>query len=363
MSNQTNQNISQEFSKSMDQLCYQLSYANVNITPLKDAANIYDFIAGFELATAGLSEEQRVPLLAKGFPPGRYRHWYENNLQPLINSKGSWQEAKAKLIERFTEPKDRDRHFMKLKKLQYDPDGKESLTEFVDEVTYAYEKAIGSRSVGGREDDTLLIQHVKASLPQSVVTTLSVYSDYRDAKTIGELYKAIREYDSLRGSSPKNNNSDKSSMAEFTSMFQQLISGMKQEQEATRNTIVAAIKEDRQYRTISKEQSYRDRSPIRSEDRNQPMQNNRDNYRYSNQPMQSKSPTYPRRDSGRRSPYGSPRPRRPNEPTNHPPNDRKGFNRPAFNSETYYERFGMPSSPCEVCGDMHHVRHCPVTLN
>jgi hypothetical protein len=360
---QSNMNISQEFSKSMDQLCYQLSYANVNITPFKDAASVYDFIAVFELATAGLSDEQKVPLLAKGFPPGRYRHWFENNLHPLIKEKKSWQEAKAKLIERFTEPKDRDRHFKKLKKLEFDPEGRQTLTEFVDEVTYAYKKAI-SPLMADREGDTLLIQHVKASLPPSVVTSLSVYSDYREAKTIEDLNKAVREYDSLRSSSPGKSTDVNNSLAEFTTLFQQLITGMKQEQEATRNTIVAAIKEDRQYYTAFKDRAYRDKSPARDNYRDQHMQNDRDNRRYPSSQDRAGSPGYSRRDYGRRSPFGSPRARRFNErPSQSSDNVNKEPKRSAFNSEAYYKRFGVPDSPCDVCGDMHHTRHCPATLN
>ena len=353
-------NMSQEFSKSMDQLCYQLSFANINITPFKDTSNVYEFIAGFELATAGLNDDQKVPLLAKAFPPGRYRYWFENTLQPLIKEKRSWHEAKSKIIERFTEPKDKDHHFKKLKKLEFDPDGHQSLTEFVDELTYAYKKAIGSQTT---HDDTLLIQHIKASLPSRVITTLSIYSDYRDAKSLEELNRAIREYDSLQSSPPGTSSNVNQSLAEFTSMFQQLISGMKQEQEATRNTIVAALKEDRQYYSAFKGHDHRSRPPGQGSYHDQHMQNDGDTRRYPSSPERPRSPYYQRRDSGRRSPYGSPKPSRYRDKVQNYSGTNNQPRRQAFNAEAYYKRFGVPDSPCEVCGDMHHSRHCPVTLN
>jgi hypothetical protein len=356
-----NMDITQEFSRSMSQLGYQLSYANVNVIPFKDTAGVYDFISSFELATAGLNDDQKVPLLAKGFPCGRYRPWFENNLQPLIDKKRSWAEAKARLIERFAEPKDKDQHFKRLKKLEFNPEGGMNLSEFIDEVTHAYKKAIGARMINGQEDDTLLIQHIKASLPSSVIAALSFYSDYRNAKTLDELCRAVREYDSLRGSTSDRPKSDKKEAADFVAMFKQYISAMEAKQEASVNAIVSAIKEDRQYRSNSRDRNYRSQSPVRDNYRDQPMQNNRNIYPPRGLSGGDKSPTFAHRFTNYRSPHGSPKFQRSDNVRHQVSNE--DFKRQAFNTEAYYKRFGIPGSPCDVCGDMHHTRHCPATLN
>lgn len=352
-------NVSQEFSKSMDQLCYQLSFANVTIVPLKDCGNVSEFIANFELATAGLSEEQKVPLLAKGFPAGKYRYWYENNLQPLIKERRSWQEAKRIIIERFTEPKDQDRHFKKLREMSFNPDGGQSLIEFVDELTHAYKKACLDQG----NNDALLIKHIKASLPTPVVTALSVYSNYRDATTLKELNQAIRDYDALQKLSPKKTTNE-GDLSSITAMFQQFITGMRQEQEATRNSIVSALKDDRHYQYTSRDQVRRDKSPYRSNSYDRRMQRPQHAESYEGQSPRPKSPNYQRRDYNWRSPHGSPsRSQRLFRPPTPHTSEEKWSGRPAFNAKAYYERFGKPESACDVCGDMHHSRHCPMTLN
>lgn len=163
-----------DFSKSMDQLCYQLSYSNVKISPFTNYANVHDFINEFELATAGLNDSQRLTLLAKGFPPGRYRSWYENDLKPIVGQKSSWTVVRSKLLERFSVVKDQDRHFKRLRELSFNPEKDQTLTEFIDEVIYSFNKIHGEE---GKIDH--LIRHVKASLPSEVITALSVYSDFQ----------------------------------------------------------------------------------------------------------------------------------------------------------------------------------------
>ena len=337
-------NATGDFSKSMDQLCYQLSYANVKIVPFTACANVFEFINEFELATAGLSEAQRLTLLAKGFPPGRFRSWFENDLQPIIEGQGSWKDAKVKLKERFAGPTDQDRHFKRLRELSYDPNAGQSLTEFVDEVIYSYRKAHD-----GHENDALLIKHVKACLPSEVITSLSVYSDYREAKTSDQLKKAIREYDSHRGSPGHKTASDRATMAEFSNMFQELLKGMKQEQEATRNTIVAAFKsqEDRQKFTPSQGHVYRGKSPQRNNYQQSNMQNDRD----------WRGPRPPTPPVRQQSHYGNRTPPRSHSPV------QGGDQLGVFDVAAYYERFGKPPSPCNNCGLMHWSRHCHLTLN
>lgn len=338
----------------MDQLCYQLSYANVKITPFTSCANVFDFMNEFELATAGLSDEQRLTLLAKGFPHGRYRSWFENELQPLVDGKGSWKQAKEKLRIRSSGPTDQDRHFKRLRELNFDPKKDKTLTEFVDDLIYIYRKAHD-----GHGNDELLVKHIKASLPPEVVTSLCVYPDYREAVTSAQLKKAILEYDLHRESASGQEQGNRSTLTEFATMFKNLIESMKQEQEATRNIIVAAFKsqEDRQNSPPVKHHEQRDKSPSGRVYQPQTMQNNRPNHRYSRSPTPPRSIHYNDRSS--------PRSRSPNNNYNNRQytqnsNDRK---KNAFDTEAYYQRFGEPPSPCNHCGMLHWSRHCHLTLN
>lgn len=154
-------------------------------------------------------------------------------------------------------------------------------------------------------------------------------------------------------------------MVELTNMFQELVKGMKQEQEAIRSTVVAAFKsfEDRQMSLPSREYDERGRSPNRNNYSRDRMHNDH-NYRRdrSVSPQVNRSINYNIRTPPRaQSPAGRP-PRSNYFQRSSSPGRVQGSTH-AFDTAAYYEKFGKPPGPCNGCGLMHWSRHCPETSN
>jgi hypothetical protein len=239
-----------DISRSVDQLCAQMSMSSLKISPMNTFSDVTDFITEFELVTTGLTEDQKIPLLAKAFPPGRYRSWYETDLKPILKSGCSWRTAKRTILDRFSDTELQDHHIAKLKDLKFDPDGRQSLLEFVDDMAYSYQKALPD----SRDPETL-VRLVKASLPNQVRANLNIYQDFRDSKTIEGLKKAAKQYDTSRVKSTKLRPADTGALLNLTKAIQSLVEGVKKDNEATREAIVAAFNSqmDRQNRARSRE--------------------------------------------------------------------------------------------------------------
>lgn len=182
-----------DISRSVDQLCTQMLMANIKITPFANYVDVYDFIAEFELNTTGVSDEQRLILIAKAFPPGKHRSWFEVKIKPVIQRHGSWGEAKKLLISRFGDSEDRDKYFARLKELKFDENNGQSLMEFIDDLSFAFKK-----SFPGQQDDSSLIRYLKASLSKNVKSALNLYSEFRDAVTMDCVKRATRRYEESR---------------------------------------------------------------------------------------------------------------------------------------------------------------------
>lgn len=352
-----NQNVSldatlfQDVTRSVDQLCNQMSLANIKIPRYDACSDVFDFITEFDTVTTALSDDQKVMLLNKSFPPGCYRSWFESELKPMIDKKRSWREVKNKIINRFSSTEDRDRHFTRLRELKFDLDGRQCLLDFVEDIIFSYKKAF---PVDDGSDSC--IRYVKAALPQSLRSILSADPDFRNATNEDMLKKSAKQYDLTRSDRASSKVNDRLATQELASLLKEMMIGIRKDNELTRNSVVAALQQTREYRSDSKNVRYeRGQSPSHS------------NYR-----PRAMSPSY----AGRRTPS----PRRYSTDNQ----DRRYVqtsdtsagkdyqlkesqnleeNVEAFDSKIYYARFGKPSSPCSRCNCWHWSRHCLDHLN
>lgn len=329
-----------------------MSLTNVIVPRFLSFGDVFDFISEFETATTALTGDQRMILLARAFPPGRYRAWFETELAPLIRSRADWVEAKAKIISRFSDTEDRDRHIRRIRDMKYDPDGGQRLLDFVEDIFYSFKKAFSND-----ENEESSVRYVKAAIPDSLKSGLSTIPGYRDATTEDELKKAVRQFDMSRGDAGKTKPSDHIGATELASVLKEIINGIHKEGETTRKSIVAALQGSRG----DTYQGYRSEG-----------NNNQRGY----SPGRSSYPR-PSQDARRSSPNfrdrRSPSPRRfNNQEQAWKPEVNKAVSEgrkvdtqtdeQAFCSEAYFARFGKPPSPCS-CSGWHWNRHCPMNLN
>lgn len=340
-----------DLSQSVGQFCSQFSLSNVKINPFSSYDEVGDFITEFELATTELSDNQKLKILAKAFPPGRHRSWFENELKPIVVSPvGTWRQAREKLLSRFSDAEDRDKHFERIKDLKFDPEDGKSLLEFIDDLTFSYKKAFPFD-----QDTSSLVRFIKVSIPSKLKPALNVYQEYRDANNVDTLRKAAKQFDLSRALPSSSKSTDKTVIREFTSVIQELVQSIKKDNEATRNSIVAAFtaQSNRQNRSPSPHRYRQAETNRKSEYQNDYMQKSFDNYTR----RRSVSPANYTRNYNNRTPpqrTDSPKPLDQVEP-----ND----NVEVFNSRSYFARFGKPKRPCKHCDLWHWERHCYEHLN
>lgn len=355
--------ILQEVSKSVDQWCTQMSIANVKVPVFSACADVFEFIGEYEDATTTVNDEQRIRLLNKAFPRGCHRSWYENVIKPMAKSGKQWPEIKAKITDRFSTHGDQDRHMARLRQLKYELEGDKALQDFIDDMEYSYGRAYKSNL-----DVESCVRYIKASLPPRLQSSLAVYPDYRDAKDIETLKKAAKQYDNAKANGANENSGNKGT-AEVGLIMKELMQtlkkefennrkdneAMRQENAATKKALIAAMESN--YLQWARRGSERGRSPNR---RNSP---SRVGFERGQSPRRSQSPRS----------YGA----KPIDKTTDAPrsqgehprasdgNDNKEVRREAVNPAAYFERFGMPPSPCPECkdGSWHWIRHCYRSLN
>lgn len=305
------------------------------------------------MATSVLTEEQKLLLLAKAFPSGRHHAWFEIELSPLIKDHATWADVRAKIIERFSDTEDRDRHFHRLRELKFKPEVGHRLLDFVEDMLYSYRKAFPNES-----SQESRVRYVKAAIPQSLKSSLNMNPEFRDAKDEETLKRTARHFDMSNGGlgNPKPDN--RPGTPELASILKDLVNGIRKEGEATRAAIVAAFKpyneERNRYQRQSDSQPTRPNSPRRSD------------HRETYGPPRGRSPDFRRPRSPSPNTYGRrdlPPARKPDcvPSTSNMREDRQNgriTNEEAFSSGAYYQRFGKPPSPCSLCQQWHWSRHC-----
>ena len=336
----------EDVTRSVDQLCGHLSMANVNIPTFKPGSDVIQFVTSFEVVTSTLSNEQRVLLLNKAFTDNHYQAWFEFELKPLIEDKKDWSEIKNKIIDRFSPISSREKHVTRLRELKYNPEENQGLLLFVENMLYSYKKVFTNSA-----DQEASVEYIKAALPQSLKSQLFMNTEFREAKDEKELRKAAQLYDRVKtGEGCKN--SSHSANIELASLFRDVLTGIRKDNEANCKAIVAAIQQNApgQKPIEQRNAGYdRSRSPMR--------------YNYSSDNRRPQSPVYRAR---------SPSPRRvqvPDKSTDKREErspvvgDSKATSEEAFNSNSYFAKFGKPPRPCVECNYWHWDRHCIKHLN
>lgn len=402
MSSTSESLLSQEISKSVDQICTQLSVTNVAVPKIDQFKNILDFIAEFEMMTSMLPEHQMVKLVMKAFPTGRYSAWFERTLKPIINT-SSWENIKSLIIERYSDTQPKERHLKKVQNLKFNPNGELKLYDFIEDMLFSLSK------VFTKENDETKISYVKSLLPQSILPTLTSIPGYSTAVTVNDFMKACRQYDINNGDcKASTSSSDKVQVNELVTLIKDLV---KQSSSTNTAAAIAPARNELSNRTQTRETA------------NQPVEPHNYSYGQSNYhryPIRPPSPYSGRRDQRSPSPgrqsveqnsqnpyqqqqyhernynrykYGnpstrfshdnyqrggrSPSPRGFTQGQNYMNNNENNNNYAAprsavrnasqrddiYNNEAYFKRFGVPPYPCSTCQLMHWSRHCPDHLN
>lgn len=413
MASTNNSSNSLDVTKSLDQLCAQLSINHIAVPRVDAYKDIFEFVNEFETVSATLSDEQQLKLLIKAFPPGRLRTWYDNELKPLIDANSTWLTVKAKIIDRYSDAEDRDRHFAKLQGMRYKENSNEKLFDFVEELLFVFVRAFT------KVDDDTKIRYVKSVIPANISHVLNQNNDFVSPRSLNEFLKAIRRYDKSRANgSMSSSEADKVKTSELITLIKELV----KQETSKNNKIVAAVQPNSRGNSYERNSDRRPNSPRWTQSdgsRGRELQTFRGNrgyspsngyqqryvsprrdivdgdsrygqrndYRYqsrendydrsrrgnyeANRPTRSGSP-YPNR--GRTSPSPNWRNRNPNYLQNNREADSQlqgsrdqsgasSSQTSAFSDTHYYSKHGKPPSPCTNCQSMHWIRHCPDNLN
>lgn len=413
-----NSTMFQEVTKSaVDQLCAQLSMSNIVVPRFDVYLDVFEFINEFETVTATLPEEFKLKVLVKAFPSGRLSAWYEAELKPLILANSTWQTVKKKIINRYADSEDRDRHYQRLRNINFDPYGQRKLFDFIEDTSFSFSKAFPN------ETEDSKIRYIRAHLPSQVKSALVGIPECSQSDSLDEFMKGIRKYDAMRVVSPETSLA-KVQQNELATIFKDLLKEVKGEGQK----IVAALKERPQSQSPNRSNQRDPRKPI-SQSEIQPHQDSRmhrsrerssspynrdprhssprvrqqsvgemngympnniweiarivnclNNVNGSNGPQQSASynhhnnnvqPTImSQTNTNQRSVSPGPSNRQngqepmkryqfnssKNEQNSVRPNDNtRGF----CDEEVYYGKYGYPPQACYNCGGMHWYRHCP----
>lgn len=403
MGNETDFTTNQDVTKSVGQLCEQLSITNLSVPKIDTCRDVFEFIQEFEMVTESLPENQRSKMLAKAFPPGRYRAWYEVELKPSIQASSDWNTIKSKIIKRYSKVEDRDRHFKRLQSMKFNPNGSLELFDYVEDLLYSLSKAWPNE-----KDETSKIRYVKANLPSSILPTLSSIPEFKSAKTLEDFKEAIKQYDILKegfGESSENSG-EKINTSELVTLLKDLAKGISKQEDVMRaqgesiaKNIVAALqpiqgssyRQDYRNSNEASQMNSRRASPYRSSDpraaplaqgeqyyrRGSPSPNRRGytSHNYNRDQTHQQDPHYNRSQSNYRSTNYQTNKQYQRSPT--PPRrvtysdqnymQKSGGNNDnpirnklpmPINVEEYYKKNDYPPSPCSNCGLMHWIRHC-----
>lgn len=402
-------NLSAEFinqaSKHFGDMVGQMSIANVTVPRIDAYDDVFEFVNEYEVAVATLPEDQQVKLLVKSFPKGMYRAWYETELSELIKSPTTtWKDIKRKIIKRYSDTDDENRHFKKLSEVKFVDNGKRKLFDFVEEVLYSFR-----RSFPEVTDEARMIEYVKTRIPEGVRKQLVPMTDYNYGKTLEEFKRGIRQFDlarsGLSSDDEPSKKADKSSGAELVSLLKELVKGFKEEGEQTRKVVVAALQSRPEYYGSHYNQQG---GPSQGPSYQRPKSPNAYNNNYNNQQYAQRNDNnyYSQRSNSRERPADgmpsnkgqyrpcSPHPNKVYSPANlqnnlaySPKNTpepvrQSRFGNPmqdnstqqqssrqvqqfrAFNDEDYFAKYGRPDKPCPRCNNgFHYEQHCVYYLN
>lgn len=402
---------------SVEQLVAYMATNGVVVPRIDHYKDIFTFVNEFDMSTRTLPDNQKLALLVKAFPPGRLYQWYETKIKPLIGVE-TWDNIKKKIIQRYSETEDRDRHMKRINTLKFEANGSQKLFDYVEDFLYSFQLAMP------KADEETQIRYLKSKLPSAVFPILLTISNYSTALTIEDFMTVCRRYDTLReeGRGSETGSDEKIQVREMMSELKKLIEENKQQKVSkpvnalksqdqsparspTREMPSSsryAVREDSPKHERYHTNQYRPTSPNRGQPylrtpsparRNagsnyqyqnylpnyqQDYQRKNYHYNYNNQnqqpdqcPYQDKHHRRPmdKQDSSRnndnylqyqrtRSPPLVNYPNSPNHMQRRRDQGQSSRQVMPFDNERYYERFGMPPGPCANCGQMHWYKHC-----
>lgn len=299
--------------------------------------------------------------------------------------------------------------------MKFDDNGRNKLFDYVEELLFSFDKAFDNCS------DATKIRYVKSNLPSSVSQILIHNNDFNDPTTLNQFMGSIRQYDKSRSTSSSDDHKAGNLKAtELVSIVKELVKEIKQG-DADKPKVAAMRFDSRENspareRFISRPSSPRDQFRTQSSrDYNRHMHMNQEPSNHGYQPVYrgrspsprrqfiGNGPNYYRQDQSRYQPvrysyeyqnqmysrnnptirqdtYPEPRYRSPSPHRRQYDNSRmqqtsgqrysSGYERNtdvassrAFSDAFYYQKFGMPPTPCPRCRLMHWERHCIDNLN
>lgn len=409
----------QDLSRSIDQLVSQFSVVGINVPRLDSFKDVFEFTNEVETITATLPEDQSLKLLVKAFPPGRLRTWYDRELKPLIDRGTTWPIVKQKIIQRYSDIEDRDRHLKRLQGMKFVDNGHQKLFDYVEELLYSFDKAFEGCG------DSTRIGYVKNTLPSSVTRILIHNNDFNEATSMSSFLKSIRQFDKSRSASSNDeqaSDKDKINPSELATILKELVKEINRS--GDNKPKVAAMQSPRRgdspVRSLYNNRPNSPRGQFRSyygHDDDGDLHTNRDLFGYGySRPFRQRSPSPRRQSVGHEPRYGGQHEQLPtyrpttlnyddqnqsynrNQPTGRQNNyqgqrfrspspqprqydsnqmhqafsqqpirgnarDRSPSVNKAFSDTVYYQKFGVPPTPCPRCGLMHWERHCTDNLN
>lgn len=315
--------------------------------------DVHDFLKKFKVATLILNDEMKCLALQKALI-GAAHNWSKNTIKGLLAS-GNWRAVKRALVERFEEPDRHSRYHERLEKLKFSP-GDETLISFVEKFADCYRRAFKD------PDDEAIITGLKLKLPGRVLRALNILNDdWTSLKSIDEVYKLVRRAEAkilpFEGAQEEEDKLTASTMAKLLADFKKSLTEQNNPEKpkpvADENAL-AAIRYDNNFRKPSNNLTT---------DQSQQVNGQLPNY----QPR-------PRNYGRREPPVGQYKYNRERRQAGYPypsrgPNEAQGFSsndtpRSKELREAYYQRYGHPPGPCQLCSGEHYNRHCPlVNLN
>jgi len=346
--------------------------------------------------TATLTDDQRLKVLAKAFPLGRYQAWYRKTLEsfPWSGVNATWSRMKAEIIKRYAETESRDRHFIRLRELKFVNDGRNKLYDFVEDVLYSFAKAYPEV-----KDDGAKIRFVKSVIPGELKATLSLIPECDQPETVEKFLEGARKFDSMGSGATKGDESVKPS--ELAALLKELVTELRQTKSVVaamrprspspygpRRTHSDQFNESRDpspgpsARPRYQAEEYSKLGPVRRE--RSPSSKSRsyqhgassDRPKYaSHRNSSTETQRWPAKSESRNSRANNSNSRKERRMDRRPKGPDKERVPPsvaslavenegkAFDQEKYFRRFQVPPRPCHHCGLMHWARHCPDNLN
>lgn len=386
----TLEGLAHSMTQSVDQW-NQVSLMNVHIPQYDGSQDIHQFINEYETITSLLEENQKIKLLVKAFSAGNYGHWYKRVLEPAMKTINvKWSDIKKLITERFSSGHEIDRHLRRLETMKYDPSGDMKLIDFVESFIYCFDKVHG---LSGKEETCC--RALKIKLPDDVSRQLSLFAEYRNARTTKDLLDAVKNYELNITVQPTTNKLEHREMVsimksmfdnyhkEFVAAIQPKLMKLNINDSKSKSRhhsrehcrCVSSSDEDahnRKSRDSSKNRSEHSRANSETSREASPHANRYDKHRY-NKRYHSHDNTGDEKNNHRQSSsrHHSKHDNNDGSDKTHQLIGNESKSNVEFNLElenspkykAYIEKKGKPPAPCIFCKALHWFQDCPWNLN